>query len=479
MKNRQRLVLVLLPLVMVHVVTGCDAVAGGLSSGEEQAIQASGVIETQKVDVSAEIAGKIIDVAVGEGDQVRVGEVLFQLDTSTVEAQREQALAQLESARSNLASAEASLAVSKAGLRSAEAGLESAELQYQQVLQEARRGHAPNRVEGWSLHRSPEFELPAWYFSKDERRDAAEDELEQARQALQTEQESYQDLLQESGNEEIAAAEQRLAEAQEAFAVAQSLLDREVSFEGEEEIRETRETVYEAAETELEAAYEHYQQVLSDADAQDILEGRARLTVAQERYQLARDRVASYRSGEDALPVLIAKKGVAQAQATRDQAQAQVEQTKTSITAAEKAVRQAESSLELIDLQLEKHRVQTPVSGTLLTRTVDPGEVIQPGVTAMTIGILKDLSVTVYIPEDQYGQISVGDEAQLEVDSFPEETFRAEVIRIADEAEYTPRNVQTKEERQKTVYAVKLAVLTGRDRLKPGMPTDVIFGPSE
>ena len=63
----------------------------------------------------------------------------------------------------------------------------------------------------------------------------------------------------------------------------------------------------------------------------------------------------------------------------------------------------------------------------------------------------------------------------MSVDSFPDQTFTATVVRIADQAEYTPRNVQTKEERQTTVYAVKLAVDNSDGKLKPGMPIDLVF----
>jgi multidrug resistance efflux pump len=93
----------------------------------------------------------------------------------------------------------------------------------------------------------------------------------------------------------------------------------------------------------------------------------------------------------------------------------------------------------------------------------------------MTIAVLDKLTITVYIPEDKYGQIKLGDRAKLSVDSFPDETFEAMVIRIANRAEYTPRNVQTKEDRQTTVYAIELAVSDNEGKLKPGMPTDVVF----
>jgi multidrug resistance efflux pump len=120
--------------------------------------------------------------------------------------------------------------------------------------------------------------------------------------------------------------------------------------------------------------------------------------------------------------------------------------------------------------------VSAPVDGVVLTRSAQPGEVVQAGVPVMTIAKLDTLTVTVYISEDRYGEVKLNDDASLSVDSFPNETFSATVTRIADQAEYTPRNVQTKEERQTTVYAVELSVENPDGKLKPGMPVDVTFG---
>ena len=136
---------------------------------------------------------------------------------------------------------------------------------------------------------------------------------------------------------------------------------------------------------------------------------------------------------------------------------------------------QAGVELQTIDLQLEDLIGRAPVNGVVLTRSIQPGEVLTPGVTALTIGDLDQLTITVYVPEDRYGEIQLGDKAQVTVDSFPGEAFDAVVVRIADRAEFTPRNVQTEEDRRTTVYAVELMVATPGGKLKPGMPADVVF----
>jgi multidrug resistance efflux pump len=152
-----------------------------------------------------------------------------------------------------------------------------------------------------------------------------------------------------------------------------------------------------------------------------------------------------------------------------------VTQAETGITQVEKQIAASEKSLDLIDLNIEKLLVSAPVSGTLRTRSIEPGEILQAGISALVIDRLDQLTVTVYFPEDRYGQIKLGDVAEITVDSYPGETFEAEVIRISDRAEYTPRNVQTAEDRVTTVYAIELAVDDYDGKLKPGMPLDATF----
>ncbi|HLA87929.1 MAG TPA: efflux RND transporter periplasmic adaptor subunit, partial [Anaerolineales bacterium] len=94
---------------------------------------------------------------------------------------------------------------------------------------------------------------------------------------------------------------------------------------------------------------------------------------------------------------------------------------------------------------------------------------------ALKLADLTNLTITVYVPEDRYGEISLGQSAEVSVDSFPGEIFTAIVIQIADKAEFTPRNVQTVEGRSSTVFAIKLKVENPEGKLKIGMPADVFF----
>jgi HlyD family secretion protein len=216
-----------------------------------------------------------------------------------------------------------------------------------------------------------------------------------------------------------------------------------------------------AAQTELEDAQQAYNALLNTEAADRVLKARAALSVARERHEVALDNLNSLQTGEYSSQVKIAALAL--------------EQAKNGLQQAQGAVDQAEANLALLDTQLKKLIVYAPMDGVILTRNVEPGEFIQPGAAAITMANLNELTITVYVPEDRYGEISLGQQATVTVDSFPNETFAATISFIADQAEFTPRNVQTVQGRSATVYAVKLKVRDPEGRLKLGMPADVVF----
>lgn len=117
--------------------------------------------------------------------------------------------------------------------------------------------------------------------------------------------------------------------------------------------------------------------------------------------------------------------------------------------------------------------IRSPLDGVVLMRAAEPGEVITAGGALLVVADLNSVTMTVYIPESIYGQIYLGQQLPVTVDSFPGKVFAGTVTRIADEAEFTPRNSQTVQNRKNTVYAVKLTIANPELDLKPGMPADV------
>jgi HlyD family secretion protein len=138
-------------------------------------------------------------------------------------------------------------------------------------------------------------------------------------------------------------------------------------------------------------------------------------------------------------------------------------------------VQMAQANLDLLDDQIGKMTITAPVDGVVMTRSVDPGNVVNPGTELLSLGRLNDLTITVYIPEDSYGKIELGQTATVAVDSFPGETFKAAVVYISKQPEFIPRTTQTVSGGKSIVFAIKLQIQDPNGKLKPGMPADVTF----
>jgi multidrug efflux pump subunit AcrA (membrane-fusion protein) len=117
--------------------------------------------------------------------------------------------------------------------------------------------------------------------------------------------------------------------------------------------------------------------------------------------------------------------------------------------------------------------IRSPLDGVVLMRAADPGEITTAGGSLLVVANLSTVTLTVYVPESKYGQIYLGQDLPVTVDSFPGKLYIGTITHIADEAEFTPRNAQTVQGRKNTVYAVKLTIPNPELDLKPGMPADV------
>lgn len=138
---------------------------------------------------------------------------------------------------------------------------------------------------------------------------------------------------------------------------------------------------------------------------------------------------------------------------------------------------QAQAKVEQVKQQLEKSAIHSPVTGVILRRHVELGELVKPGTVMFTVMDPKSLELTMYVPESDLQSVRIGQEVAVKVDAYPNKTFRGKIARIADKAEFTPKNVQTTKERTKMVFAVKITLTEGWEELKPGMPADVLVTP--
>jgi len=98
-----------------------------------------------------------------------------------------------------------------------------------------------------------------------------------------------------------------------------------------------------------------------------------------------------------------------------------------------------------------------------------------PGAAVITIADLDDLTIKVFLPEIHLGTVKLGQEVEIQIDSHPERSFPGVIKHISDKAEFTPKNIQTKEERVKQVFAIEISSSSHNGILKPGLPCDVVI----
>ncbi|MDP2743980.1 MAG: efflux RND transporter periplasmic adaptor subunit [Dehalococcoidia bacterium] len=155
-----------------------------------------------------------------------------------------------------------------------------------------------------------------------------------------------------------------------------------------------------------------------------------------------------------------------------DQADSAYQIAAAAVKAAEGQVEQVRASLEVIDIQISKLSTSSPISGVVSARHAEVGEIAKAGAPILTITELDQVTLTGYVPESKIGLVRLGQKVIVSVDSYPGASFSGAVVHIAPQALFTPRNVQLKEEREKTVFAVKITLANPDQKLKPGMPAD-------
>jgi multidrug efflux pump subunit AcrA (membrane-fusion protein) len=429
----------------------------------------SGFIEAEEVSVAAEIKGRITRIAVTEGDFVKEGQLLVELDIALLDAQIQQALAKIETAKAQLAKIEAGvrpeeIAKAEAAVVQAEANAEAAKTLWQDAITlrdipqeldiqiDAARTHlklAELRVE---------YAIPF--------KDAAvalNDLQEQQVRTIEEGANIHIELPRDARDMNIPSNVELLEDLK--GAAPGDDIRAHVDFpEGTKRQAWTNWNLASADEWQRWVDLNSAQADRADAETalNDLLTLRYDPQVAQIKVAQAE---AAYQSA-------LAQVEVAQAQVDILEAGARPEQ----IVLAQAQVKQAEASLAALQVQRDQHTLVAPLAAWVVEQPAHEGEMANPGDALLTLADLSNLTLTVYIAETRVGQVSVGQTVQVYVDAFPGEPFTGHIIFISDKAEFTPKNIQTKEERVNTVFAVKIKLENPDLRLKPGMPADAILG---
>jgi HlyD family secretion protein len=198
---------------------------------------------------------------------------------------------------------------------------------------------------------------------------------------------------------------------------------------------------------------------------------RAAYLGAEERYKLVKagPRIEAIQEG---------KANLAGSDAALSAAEAglrEIEKMKLDLTALNAQLAQAKAALAIAEDDLNKSRLHAPFDAFVTVKDVEEKEFVQPGTPVLTVADLGEVWVKTYVPETELGRVRLGQDAEVLSDTFPGKVYRGKVTFISPEAEFTPKNVQTKEERIKLVYRIKVTLKNPNQELKAGMPVDVIL----
>jgi HlyD family secretion protein len=237
------------------------------------------------------------------------------------------------------------------------------------------------------------------------------------------------------------------------------------------------------ATTRVAIAQRHLQDLLAGAREQELKDGEAALDQAEadlKRTSADWERVETlFREGEVSESVRDASQAeLANATGRQQRAREALELLRAGtrpdrIEVARLEVEEAQTALEVARVRRQYAEITSPISGTVLLRSLEPGQVALVGVPILTLGDLDDLWVKVYVADADLGKIAIGQPVQVATASFSGKAYPGKIVSIANKAEFTPNNVQTRDERAKLVFAVKISLQNPDQELKPGMMADV------
>ena len=138
-------------------------------------------------------------------------------------------------------------------------------------------------------------------------------------------------------------------------------------------------------------------------------------------------------------------------------------------------VEQSKQLLKLAQTRLGYAQITAPIDGFVLSKNIEEGEYVSPGTAVVTIGDLEQVWLKAYIAENELGKVKLGQKVSVTTDTYPNKIYNGHISFIASEAEFTPKNIQTTEERVKLVYRIKISIDNAAHELKPGMPADALI----
>ena len=210
-----------------------------------------------------------------------------------------------------------------------------------------------------------------------------------------------------------------------------------------------------------------------DKDAADL-----KYQTATKEYQRARQAFALLKEGYRQESIEAARARLAETRAALKLARSnlqKIEATEKEVAAARAQVKASRAAVELAEIQLSHSQLRAPSKGIIVSRNVEPGEVVSIGQEVISLADLSQVDLKVFVDEIEIGRVKPGQPVDVKIDTFPDKIYPGSVSFISPEGEFTPKIIQTRKERVKLVYLVKIKIPNPEFELKSGMPADAWF----
>lgn len=405
--------LVVLLLLLTAILGGARFVLGRWpwesARPPARGIEISGTVETVETDASFQIPGKIRRLRIDEGDNVKLGQLIAELDETDLQKQKLAAEHAWKAAQSQIPQLQSRIELSQAQNAARVSQAQGVVAESRARLADLRSGSRPQEVA------------------------QARDEVHVAAREVDAARDNLQFAEKEAGRAER--------------------LYRADAMPGEQRDRA--------------------------ANTRDVAEARYRQ--ATQRLSQARERLSLVREGPRVGDIEAAQERVSQAESALQLARSGGLETQTLAlqrrTLTEQ-MRQAAATLAYTEAQLQHTRLRSPVSGRVLVKAKEQGEVVSPGTTVVTLGDLEHVYLRAYIGETDLGKVKLDQMVDVTTDSYPDHVYRGRIYYISSQAEFTPKNLQTKDDRVKLVYRIKVALDNPDQELKAGMIADGVILPA-
>ena len=379
----------LLPILLIVIAAGSYFAWSRAHVVDDNVLHLSGNIEFRKIDIAFKTAGKLLELAVDEGSNVKLGQLLASLDREQMNRMRTRDSSSVDVAQSNLQQ-----------LRTA--------IQYQQTTLES------------------ELNL-------------RQAELRQAKAKLQ-------ELLDGARPQEVAQARAQVNDLKVIHDQAHREYDRAQKLIAQEDISQSQfdqfKTRFDSTTAQVQNAEQRLALIIEGPRKTDIESARANVARAEAALKLTEaQRLDIHRKEED-------------------------------LDARRADLARSKAGVSVIDSQLDDTRVMSPVDGVVLVKSADPGEILAAGTPVLTLGEIDKPWLRGYVPQNKLGRIQLGMPVTVRSDSYPDKTYNGKISFIASEAEFTPKQIQTSEERVKLVYRIKVEIDNAKRELKLNMPVD-------